>query len=241
MTGFTSTSIPLIMMYFGTKGESGMTIPREMTVHTFHEKATLPRDMTDSVLSLLENKKDNILKFDDNLYYVNSYSHRCPGSESNTSTSTTSSRVDKKSGRKVTTTTVTTTTTSDIAEGDKELLSDKIQRDEDELTIYADDIITPTKWEPVTMERIALATVHVDDVLTVQQVLDRYYSLHAVKLENNKWICDCKQYHKNGFVCAHSLAVMDTINVFDIGSNYSALDGPKKKGRPKKHTPALSK
>jgi len=244
MTGFTGTCIPSIMLYFGTKNDTGLAIPRGMTVHSFHQKATLPKDMTDSAFTLLKNKKANILMVHADLYYVNSYSHRCPGAMSDGSTSTITKKVDKKTRQLLTITTVTSTVYTDLADADADTnkdLADAAQAIADDIDIYGDDIVTPTKWKPVTLERTASASMYDDRSLTVQQILDRYYSLHAVKCEHNKWICDCKQYHKNGFVCAHTLAVMDITKEFDLGSNYSPLDEPKKKGRPKHHTPALQK
>jgi hypothetical protein len=81
---------------------------------------------------------------------------------------------------------------------------------------------------------------------TLKDYQARYCSLHIVMQEDpldqaSFYKCDCNYYQNYGIICRHIIAVLSFNKQYDFNTFYGGIEGQRKRGRKRKHSPALQK
>ena len=114
--------------------------------------------------------------------------------------------------------------------------------------------------EPVTTERVIAFNMtensnsvnvneaSVDEIdKEIIRLKRTYEGLHAIRTTKciapalDYFTCDCKNYLTYGVLCEHILIALNHSQHYKLANLMEALDQPKKCGRKRKHSPALSK
>jgi hypothetical protein len=81
----------------------------------------------------------------------------------------------------------------------------------------------------------------------ISRLQKRFQGLHAVQriMQNapnlDYFKCDCKRYLTYGVLCEHIMIALHHCNYYNLSNLLEAIEQPKKCGRKRKHSPALSK